>query len=70
MHAHGIAFTSQTMGGAIGIAISSAVLSTTGTFWMVFVVTGGITFAVLMIGWFSIERHTVAQESLGTTNSI
>lgn len=56
--ASGIVLTAQMLGGVIGMAICSALLAMTGNYWVVFLVTSGITFAVLVISWFTLESPT------------
>ncbi len=54
--AGGINLTAQLLGGTIGMTLCGTLLATTGDFQIVFLVTAGITLAVLVLGWFFIER--------------
>lgn len=53
--ASGILMTSRLLGATIGMAICSALFTMTGSFEMVFLVTGAIMLAVLLLGWLTIE---------------
>ena len=55
--ASGIAFSAQTLGGTIGMAVGGTVLTMTGKFSMVFLTNAVLVLAVLAIGYFTIERH-------------
>ena len=59
--AGGIIVTARLLGGTIGMAICSTLLVVTGSFQVVFLATGGLMFAVLLLAWAGIERQSGAQ---------
>ena len=54
--AGGIRVTAQFLGGTIGMALCGTLLAVTNDFQVVFLVPATVTFAVLAIGWFTIEH--------------
>jgi EmrB/QacA subfamily drug resistance transporter len=54
--ASGILMTAQLLGGTVGMAVLSALLTTTHSYQVVFLATTALTGVVLAIGWFAIER--------------
>jgi MFS family permease len=56
--ASGITLSAQLLGGTIGMAVCGAVLASTGDFRLVFLVTGGMSVAVLVTGLLFIERDS------------
>ncbi len=52
----GILMTAQLLGGTIGIAVCGTLFAVTGDFRIVFLAAAVLSFVVLVIGWFSIER--------------
>ena len=54
--ASGVNLTVQMLGGTVGMALCGALLVATGTYWSMFLLTGALVFAVLVIAWFTIER--------------
>lgn len=56
--AGGIAMTSQLLGGTIGMAVCGTLFVMTKDFRVVFLATAALMLAVLLIGWFAIERET------------
>ncbi len=56
--AGGIAMTSQLLGGTIGMAVCGTLFVMTNDFRVVFLATAAWMLAVLLIGWFAIERGT------------
>ena len=52
----GILMTAQILGGTIGIAVCGTLFAVTGDFRIVFLAAAVLSFVVLVIGWFSIER--------------
>jgi MFS family permease len=54
--AGGITMTMRLLGASAGIAVCSTLLTSTGRYQVVFLATAGIMLAVLVFGWFAIER--------------
>lgn len=52
----GISMTSQLLGGTMGMAVGGTLLAMTDSFTVVFLVNAGVAFAILVLGWFYIER--------------
>ena len=48
--------TAQLLGGTVGMAVLSTIFLTTLEFEVVFLATAGFLFAVLGLGWLTIER--------------
>jgi predicted MFS family arabinose efflux permease len=59
--ASGIGVTSRLLGGAIGMAVGSSLLVTTGSFEVVFLATAGVMLVAVLFGFFAIERGGGAQ---------
>ncbi|MCP4779921.1 MAG: MFS transporter [Hyphomicrobium sp.] len=59
--ASGIGVTSRLLGGAIGMAVGSSLLVTTGSFEVVFLATAGVMLVAVLFGFFAIERRGGAQ---------
>ncbi len=54
--AGGISMSAQLVGGTVGMAVCGAVFATTGSYGLVFLVTGLLTMAVLAFGAYAIEE--------------
>ena len=54
--AGGINLTAQFLGGTIGMAVSSTLLVTTGSFEIIFLAAAGLSLPVLVIAWLC-TRH-------------
>jgi len=54
--ASGITMTMRLVGGTGGLAVGSTLLTSTGSYQVVFLATGGVMLAVLLFGWLAIER--------------
>jgi len=54
--AGGIAMSSQLLGATVGMAVSSTVFSMTNDFQVVFAANAALTFIVLAIAWWAVER--------------
>ena len=52
----GITMTGRLLGGTLGMAVCSTLYAMTGSFQVVFLVTGGLMLAVLPVAWLFIER--------------
>ena len=59
--ASGVVMTARLLGGTLAVAISSALLTGTGRFQVVFLTTAGLMLAALILGWFAIERKRAPQ---------
>ncbi len=59
--ASGINSTVQMLGGTVGMALCGALLVATGTYWSLFLLTGALVFALLVIAWFTVERQADGQ---------
>ena len=53
----GITMTARLLGGTFGMAVCSTLLAMTGSFQVVFLATGALMLAALVVGWFAIERR-------------
>jgi EmrB/QacA subfamily drug resistance transporter len=58
--ASGVNLTVQMLGGTVGMALCSALLVATGTYWSLFLMTGALVFALLVVAWFTVERPAVS----------
>ncbi len=58
--ASGVNLTIQMMGGTIGMALCSTVLLATGSFGLVFVMTGALLLLTLIVAWLLVERPGAA----------
>ena len=54
--ASGVNLTVQMLGGTVGMALCGALLVATGAYWGLFLLTGVLVFALLLVAWFTIER--------------
>jgi len=54
--AGGINLTAQLVGGTVGMAVSGTLLATTGDYRLIFLAAGGLSLAVLVVAWFTLER--------------
>lgn len=54
--ASGINLSIQMLGGTLGIALASVLLTSTGLYWPVFILTGLATLAAAIIAWAMVER--------------
>ncbi len=54
--ASGVNLTVQMLGGTVGMALCSALLVATGTYWSLFLLTGVLVFVLLAVAWFTVER--------------
>jgi EmrB/QacA subfamily drug resistance transporter len=54
--ASGVNLTIQMLGGTIGMALCGTLYATTGSFRLVFLVTGAVVLATILVAWFWIER--------------
>ena len=54
--ASGVNLSIQMLGGTLGIALSSVLLTASGVYWPVFMVTGGATLFAALITWLMVER--------------
>jgi EmrB/QacA subfamily drug resistance transporter len=59
--ASGVNLTVQMLGGTVGMALCGALLVATGTYWSLFLLTGALVFALLVIAWFTVERQADGQ---------
>ena len=59
--ASGVNSTVQMLGGTVGMALCGALLVATGTYWSLFLLTGALVFALLVIAWFTVERQADGQ---------
>ncbi len=59
--ASGINLSIQMLGGTLGIALASVVLTGTGLYWPVFILTGLATLAAAIIAWAMVERPASAR---------
>ena len=55
--AGGINLTAQLLGGTIGMAVCGTLLAVTGDYRVVFLTSGALVVAVLVIAWFTVERQ-------------
>ena len=55
--AGGINLTAQLLGGTIGMAVCGTLLAVTGDYRVVFLTSGALAVAVLVIAWFTVERR-------------
>lgn len=58
--ASGMNLTSQLIGGAIGVAISSTILASTGRYDFLFWTAGSFSMVILVIGWFTLKEESPA----------
>ena len=58
--ASGVNLTVQMLGGAVGMALCGALLVATGSYWSLFLMTGVLVFALLVVAWFTVERPAVS----------
>ncbi|WOO40970.1 MFS transporter [Rubellicoccus peritrichatus] len=56
--ASGINLTSQLLGGAIGVAVSSTILAGTGRYDVLFWTAGSFSMLILAIGWFTLKKES------------
>lgn len=59
--ASGINLSIQMLGGTLGIALASVLLTGTGLYWPVFVLTGLATLAAAVIAWAMVERPAITK---------
>jgi len=58
--ASGITATIRLLASTIGMAVSSVILATTGSYRAVFLVSGGVLAIAMLVGWLVIERRSEA----------
>jgi len=57
-HAGGIVLTSQLVGGAVGMAICSALYLTNGAYHLIFLIVGALTAFTLLLAYLKIAHET------------
>jgi len=57
--ASGLNLSIQMLGGTLAIAVCTPLFVFTGTYWPVFVLTGGLTLATALVSWRTMERPTL-----------
>ncbi len=64
--ASGVNLTIQMLGGTIGMAICSSLFTATGSFRLVFLVTGALVLATILVGWLMVERPAPSAAASGS----